>query len=285
MRWNEWFFSAAVLCLLALAASAAPGAQDRGEGKLDSAEPQGITPQEIIERFAAKEKQFKLAREQYTYRQQVTVQTLDGGTVDGEYRMVSDILFDDKGRRIEQVVFAPQSTLTRIMMTKEDLDDFRNQLPFVLTSDEIPEYSILYVGQQPEDELQTYVFDVAPKRIEKGKRYFQGRIWVDNQDFQVVKTQGITLPQIHNKRNENLFPKFTTYREQVDGLYWFPVYTRADDVLHFKDEDVHVREILKYTNYKRFGSNVKILYQGEEVEKAPGNGPPGDQGQAPAPHK
>jgi hypothetical protein len=275
MRKRRFIFCIAASFLLALAISSFAGAQDeRGEGKLDSAEPKDITPAKIIEKFAAREKQFKLARERYTYRQQVTVQTVDDGAVDGEYQMVSDILFTNKGKRMEQVVFAPQSTLTRIMMSKEDMDDIQNRLPFVLTSDEISEYSILYVGQQQEDELQTYVFDIAPKQIAKGKRYFQGRIWVDNQDFQIVKTRGITVPQIREKKNENLFPKFTTWRQQIDGQYWFPVYTKADDILHFKNEDVHIRETIKYTNYKQFGSSVKVTYQGEEVEKTPGKAQP-----------
>jgi hypothetical protein len=273
MKSASFFLRVTASFLLTLAFSSIAVAQDRGEGKLDSAEPKGITPAQIIAKFAAREKQFKLAREQYTYRQQVTVQTVDDGNVDGEYQMVSDILFNEKGKRTEQVVFAPQSTLTNISMSREDMDDIENRLPFVLTSDEVSEYSILYVGQQAEDELQTYVFDIAPKQVEKGKRYFQGRIWVDNQDFQIVKTQGITLPQIRGK-NENLFPKFTTWRQQIDGQYWFPVYTHADDTLHFKDQDVHIRETIKYTNYKRFGSKTKVLFQGEEVEKAPQQGQP-----------
>lgn len=160
------------------------------EGALDKSEPKGITTDEIIHKFAAKEKEFKIAREQYTWRQDVKVNDLDGNTVLGEYRMVTDILFDDRGRRIEQVVFAPQATLQRISMTREDIDDIEKRLPFVLTSDEIQDYNILYVGQQQQDEIHTYVFDIAPKKIDKGRRYFQGRIWVDDTDFQIVKTRG-----------------------------------------------------------------------------------------------
>jgi len=133
--------------------------------------------------------------------------------------------------------------------------------------------------------LHCYVYDVAPKQIEGKKRYFQGRIWVDDKDFQIVKTYGKTVPDITKKKgNENLFPKFTTYREQVsDGPYWFPVYTKAEDTLHFSNQDVKVREIVKYTNYKKFGANVKITYDGKEVQK-------GDQGkdakpQPPQPQK
>ena len=154
-------------------------------------------------------------------------------------------------------------------MSQGDFEDIRHRLPFVLTTDDLPEYNILYVGQQQEDELHCYVFDIAPKQIEGKKRYFQGRVWVDDHDFQIVKTYGKTVPDIRKKHGnqENLFPKFTTWRQQIDGQYWFPVYTKADDELHFKMEDVHIKEIVKYEDYKRFGANSKILYEGKEIPK------------------
>src|SRR6267378_3261294 len=244
---------------------------DQGEGPLNPAKPTGITTEEIIQRFAAKERDFKLAREHYTFRQSIKVQAMDGDTVKGEYVETFDVLTDDRGKRMENVVFAPQSSIEQggLSITREDLDDLRNKLPFVLTSDEVGDYDILYVGQQQQDELHTYVFDIAPKQIEKGRRYFQGRIWVDDHDFQIVKTNGKTVPDIRKKKDENLFPKFTTWREQIDGKYWFPTYTKADDVLHFSGMagDVHIREVVKYENYQRFGSKSKITYEGKEIPK------------------
>jgi hypothetical protein len=251
------------------------------EGALDKTAPTGITVDEIIKRFSVKEKQFKEARDQYTYRQDVKVMTLDGNTPDGSYQEVFDVTFDDKGHKVKNVVFAPQSTLQRIMMTEEDFEDIEDRLPFVLTSDDIGEYDILYVGKQKQDELSTYVFDIGPKQIIGKKRYFQGRIWVDDHDFQIVETYGKTVPDIKKKKdNENLFPKFTTWREQIDGEYWFPTYTRAEDTLEFSNGDVKIREIIKYTNYKRFGSKSRITFDGKEVQKEeqkPGDQPPADQ--------
>jgi hypothetical protein len=258
-----------VIMLLAIILPAVARAQ---QGPLDKSEPKGITVEEIIKRFAAKEKEFKTARDQYTFRQDVKVMTLDGDTPSGMYQQVFDVTFDDKGHKIKNVVYAPQSTIEKggISMSEEDFDDIENRLPFVLTSDEIGEYDILYVGQQKQDELDTYVFDVAPKQIVGKKRYFQGRIWVDNQDFQIVETYGKTVPDIRKKRGkeENLFPKFTTWRERIDGQYWFPTYTRAEDTLKFTTQDVKIREIIKYTNYKRFGAKSRITYEGQEVQKA-----------------
>ncbi|HZQ69982.1 MAG TPA: hypothetical protein VFA68_15765 [Terriglobales bacterium] len=257
LRFVHWLALVASLVIAAVAQ----------EGPLDKSEPKGITTDEIIRRFAEKEKEFALARDQYTYRQDVTVKTPEDG---GEYHEVFDVIFDDQGKRLENVVFAPQTTLNKLTMTPEDLDDIRHKLPFVLTSEEIPEYQILYVGQQQEDELHCYVFDIAPKEIVGKKRYFQGRIWVDDHDFQIVKTYGKAVPDVRKKKGqENLFPRFTTWREQIDGKYWFPTYTKADDVLHFQglSGDIRIVEIVKYTDYKRFGSKSKITYNGAEVQR------------------
>src|SRR5438046_555134 len=174
-----------IFLLVAAILTLACGAYSQ-EGQLSTAQPKGITSQQIIEKFAAKEKEFKEARDNYTFRQDVKVQTLDGDTVTGEYREVFDVTYDNQGRHLENVVFAPQNTLQDILMTPEDLQDIRHTMPFVLTSDEIGDYDILYVGQQQEDELHCYVFDIAPKKIDPKRRYFQGRIWVDDQDLQIV---------------------------------------------------------------------------------------------------
>jgi len=269
------FFKAAVVLIFALllmpAALVGQTNCDEGTGPLNPAQPQGITPQQIAEKLAAKEEVFRQARNNYVYTQDITVQELDGTTVSGEFRLVQDITYDDKGGRIENVTFAPQNSLRQLSLTREDYDDFRNKMAFIMTTSDLPHYNLLYVGQQRQDEIDTYVFDTAPRTIEKGQRYFQGRIWVDNRDFQIVKSCGKTVPetvQTKKKKNveENLSPRFVTYREQIDGQYWFPTYIRADDVLHFRTGDVHMREIIKLTNYKRFGSKTRIIYKGEAKE-------------------
>jgi hypothetical protein len=262
------FACVSLLAMLFPLALAAQTNCDAGNGPLRSAPPQAISVQELVQKFAGQEEVFKDARNHYAYTQDVTVQTLDGDTVSGEFRETTDVLYDDQGRRVEKVTYAPQNTLKGISITKEDYDDFRNRLPFVLTTQDLGQYNISYVGQQHVDEIDAYVFDVAPKKVDKdgGPRFFQGRIWVDNRDFQIVKTCGKNVPDIHKKESENLTPKFVTYREQIDGQYWFPTYTRADDDLHFRSGDVRIREIVKYTNYKRFGVKTRIIYNGQPIK-------------------
>jgi hypothetical protein len=251
---------------------------DEGAGPLDPAQPKGTTVQEIIQKFTAKEDLFHEARNNYIYTQDITVQELDGTTVTGEYRLVQDITFDNKGARVENVTFAPQSSLRQLILGRDDFEDFRRIMAFSMTTSDLPHYNVLYVGQQHVDEIETYVFDVAPKTIEKGQRYFQGRVWVDQKDPQIVKNCGKTVPETiantKKKKNveENLSPKFVTYREQIDGQYWFPTYIRAEDTLHFRMGDVQMREIIKLTNYKRFGVKTKITYKGEAKDD-PGKTP------------
>ena len=216
--------------------------------------------QRIIQEFAAKEKLFKQARDNYTYHQINKVEELGpDNEVEGVYEQEWDILFDDSGKRIERVTFAPADTLKKILITQEDLTSMRNTQPFVLTTDELPEYEVKYLGHVKVDEITAYVFSIRPKEIVKGHQYFQGVVWVDDQDLQIVKSEGKPVPELKTKKGENLFPRFTTWREQIDGKYWFPTYTMADDTLYFSSGPVHIKEILRYTDYKQFKSKVRIV--------------------------
>ena len=227
-----------------------------------------ITTEEIIRKFADKEQEFQRARENYIYRQTVRIEVLelDGRRTGEEYFMISDILFDNKGKRLEKVVRSPPSTLQRIILTPEDLHDIQNIFPFVLTTSNVEKYNLTYLGKEKIDEIDSYVFEVSPKKVEKEERYFEGKIWVDDQDLQIVKTDGKTIYVVTKKNKDARFPRFETYRNNVDGKYWFPVYTKADDVLDFPGQKVRVREVVKYENYKRFEADVKIT----NVEELPG---------------
>jgi hypothetical protein len=262
------------------AAAPDPGPQEpSGFGPLDPAQPTGITPQQIIEKFGARESAFAKARENYTFRQTVKVDTLaeDTNRIDGEYQQVTDITFNSAGKRDEHVVFAPQNTLERVMMSPADFQDIEHRLPFILTTEDLPQYDITYLGRQHIDELDTYVFSAAPKVLEKNKRYFQGKVWVDQQDFQIVLVNGKSVPDDKRKGHEDLSPPYTTYYEQVDGKYWFPTYTKAEGNLHFSggngylSQDVHLRTIVKYTDYKQFHATSRVIYNGEDItnNKAP----------------
>jgi hypothetical protein len=225
-----------------------------------------IPVEEIIKRFSQKEKAFMLARANYTYRQDVIVESLStDDRVTGRFQLTSEVGFDSTGKRTEKIIYAPQDTLKGFGMTAEDEADLKNIQPFVLTSDDIGKYKLTYTGQEKIDEIGCYVFDVEPKKIEKDQRYFQGKIWVDDRDFQIVKTYGKAVPDIKKGKEENLFPRFETYREQIDKLYWFPTYTRAVDTLNFSTGPQKIREIVKYQNYKRFGANIQLIF-GDAVD-------------------
>jgi hypothetical protein len=224
-----------------------------------SKEQPSVPVQEIIQKFAQHEGEFRRERDNFTYTQIFVFQELDDdGQPDGEYRLTSDILFTPAGKRYEKVLEAPSPSLKRISMSQQDFDDIEKVWPLVLTQEELPKYDVKYVGREQIDEVNTYVFDIAPLKMEKGQRYFEGRVWVEDKDLQIVKTHGKATGLL-KKKEDQAFPVFETFRENIEGHYWFPTYTRADDYLRFKTgQAVHIRLSVRYQNYKRFGSTIKI---------------------------
>lgn len=237
-----------LLCSLAFAQT------DCGTGSetLDTAQPEGLTPQELIRKFTAGEDKVQKIRNQYTYTQDLLVQTLDGKAVNGQFHEITQVSHDEKGRRIEKVTFSEQSTLRDIQLTSTDADDVRLFMPWILTTEEASQYNLTYAGRQHADDLDTYVFHAEPKTIEKNKRYFQGRIWVDNRDFEVVKLCGKSVPDIVPKKHKpaEIRPTFVGYRQFMDGN-WLPAYARVEDTLHVGVNSIQLREIVKFKDYKR----------------------------------
>jgi hypothetical protein len=229
-----------------------------------------VNPEDIIRKFAAKELEFQEARNNYTYRQSVKMEEVDGG---GKWEEVDDIIFTPEGKRIEKVVYAPVISLVHVSLSPEDVQDLRNVQPFVLTTPEIPLYDIQYLGKEKVDDIGCYTFSVKPKKMLSGKRYFEGEIWVDDQDLQIVKTYGKGVGVV---KGDQAFPKFETYREQIDKKYWFPTYTRANDTLHFKNGDsVPIRMTVKYQDYKKYEGRSTIKFGDVVDDSKTGATPPG----------
>jgi hypothetical protein len=222
----------------------------------------------IIQKFAAKEAEFRRARGNYTYRQTARLHELDeGGGTMGKWEEVTDIIFTPEGKRTEKVVRAPVQNLKVLTLDPGDIQDLRDVQPFVLTTEELPKYRIDYLGHEQLDEIPCYVFAVKPKKLENGQRYFQGQIWVDDKDMQIVKSYGRGVGLL-KRGADNQYPKFETYREQIDGKYWFPTYTIANDTLQFKENAQRIKLTVKYEDYKQFKTDTNIKYS-DEVKDDP----------------
>src|SRR6266481_3776683 len=226
---------------------------------------------EIVRAFTAKETHFRAALNTYAFKRDALVQTIGmGGQVTGEYHRVSYFTFNDQGERFEKINFFPMPTLTEINITAQDLEDLGGVNPFALEASKLNAYSFKYVGKEKIDELDLYVFDVGPKVAPDPKkvkeRFFQGRIWVDTQDLQIVKARGKGVPEDKN----NKYPTFETYREQIDGKYWFPTYTYSDDELTFGNGNVvRLRMLVKYTDF--------VVGRGKVTITEIGDAPPGSE--------
>ena len=269
-----------VLAALAAVLLASVGARAQ-----QAAAPAGgaVDVQRIISSFTAKEAQFRQALNNYSFKRDAVIQTLGlGGQVTGEYRRVSNFVFDDSGRLFEKITFFPMPTMSEISVTTEDLDDLGGVQPFALEASKAHLYDFTFVGKERIDELDTYVIDVKPKVLQDPKavkealkakqRFFLGRVWVDQQELQIVKSRGKGVPEDKN----NKYPVFESYREQIDGRYWFPTYVYSDDELTFgTGQIVRLRARVKYTDYQRLAGKVRIIEEGEPgvVDEADKNPP------------
>jgi hypothetical protein len=227
----------------------------------------------ILRAFTAKETEFRLALNQYSFKRDAVLQSIGmGGQVTGEYHRVSYFTFDDQGNRYEKISFFPMPSFGAV--TQEDLDDLGGIQPFALEPSKLSKYDIKYVGKEKIDELSLYVFDVTPKVIPDPKkskeRLFVGRVWVDDQDLQIVKTKGKGVPET----KINKFPVVETYREQFGGKYWFPTYSYADEELLYDGGDtLHVRMKVRYSDFAPARADVKII-EVDEVDQKKENKPP-----------
>ena len=255
--------------MLLIAAAAAPARAQQANAHVASAS--GPAPAEIdriVRAFTAKETEFRRALSEYRFKRDALVQTIGlGGQVTGEYRRTSNFVFDDAGGRYERITFAPQPTLTEVQFTNEDLEDLGGVQPFALELSKIDRYDFRYAGRERLDEIDTYVFDVAAKIVPKkvSERFFAGRVWVDERDLQIVKVRGKGVPE-----GDQRFPTFETYREQIDGKFWFPTYTSADDQLVFPSgQTVHIRMLIKLSEFARARGSSKIVDEGEIIDESP----------------
>jgi hypothetical protein len=247
-----------VLAFLLFFLSTASLVWAQGSGN-SSASPSQAEVDRIIKTFTAKETQFRKALNEYAFKRDAVLQSLGmGGQITGEYHRVSYFTFDDQGNRYEKISYFPMPSFQGV--TQEDLDDLGGIQPFALEPSKIAQYDFKYVGKEKIDELNLYVFDVAPKVMPDPKktkeRFFSGRIWVDDQDLQIVKTKGKGVPETKN----NKFPIVETYREQIDGRYWFPTYSYADEELIFDNaEPLHIRMKVRYSDFELARAKVKII--------------------------
>jgi hypothetical protein len=219
--------------------------------------PAAAQPAGLAKRVAEKEAETEAARSHYTYRQEVTVE--DGGG--GVYKEAREVIFSPSGGRSEEFVGTPTNQLKRLSLTEEDFHDIRNLQPFLLMPDTLWMYQTRPRGEETADGVSCWVLEVKPKQVLDGQRMFEGLFWIEKETLAVVKMEGVAVPQILTRNKQNLFPRFTTFRAKVDGKYWFPVHTHADDVLAFSTGAVRMRMNIRYSNYKRFGAESTIKFE------------------------
>ena len=218
--------------------------------------PPALPPEQIIEHFSQREQDFQQARAHFGYTKTIrlTEYGLDGKP-SGEFELITQTAVGSDGEVFEKVVENPPSTLHYMQLEPPDLNALMSIPAYPLTVGQLSKYDLKYVGREKVDEVDCYIFEAKPKMVERAHPYFQGVVWVDTQYLEVVKTYGSFVTDLGPYHPPTLpFSSFETYRENVDGKYWFPDYLRSDDYLHLKDHDVPVRLVIKWTDFKPLGA-------------------------------
>jgi len=214
--------------------------------------PPPVPPEQIIQRFSQREDAMLKARTGYTYRKIVRVEELDdNGQTTGKFELASQAYFGPDGKLYEQGVSHPASTMQIFNIQPEDTDILWRIPMFPLLSSQLPKYDVTYIGTEKLDELTTYMFQVHPKQVERTIALFDGVLWVDNEDFVIVKTTGKWITELGEVSSPRFpFTVFDTYRENVASKDWFPAYVRSDASVPAKQGPVHIRLTILWQDYK-----------------------------------
>lgn len=225
----------------------------------------GEPPKDLLQRIAERGSLFEVELERYTYRQTFRFFELDKrGLARGNYLEVRAVTFGPGGERTEEFLKGPVNRLDRMRLTEEDFRDLREVQPFVLTKDTLWFYKITYEGQERLDDQLCHVYRIKPRQVLEGQRLLDGRVWIDQETLQVVQAGGLPVPQYNRLENANLFPHFVTVYEPVDGKFWFPVKTFAEDTLAFPTGLQRVRYEIDFEEYKRFTAESEIRFDEED---------------------
>ena len=224
--------------------------------------PLGAQPPDLLKKIAAREAETEAERAHYLYRQTMQVEELEtNGKRNGEYREVREVIFSPSGERTEQFTGTPVNRLFRLQLTEDDFRDLREIQPLMLTPELVPRYETKFRGEETVEGRDCWVLEVKPRQIFQGERYFQGMVWALQADSSVVRMEGQAVPPVYKDGKESLFPHFITVRKQVDGRWWFPFSTAADDVMPFRTGPLRLRMKVQYENYKKFSTDSKITFE------------------------
>lgn len=265
MKRLHFFFAVLLFALPAIAQTSTIKPVDLGRGEIDR----------IVKKVTSNEAAFREALTNYVFNRSATIQTVGlGGNITGTYKRDSFLTFTSDGKRFEKITFFPVPTIQEISVTPEDLEDLGGVNPFALEPRVADQYNFNLLGKEKIDELDLYVFEVTPKVMPDPKRsaqrMFTGRIWVDDRDLMIVKSKGKAVPET----KQNKFPIVETWRENVDGKYWFPSFSSSDDELVFDSgQVVKLRVRVKYTDYRLGRTDVRVIGEDEAPAEQPSPSP------------
>ena len=205
-----------------------------------------------------------------TYIQELKPDKELGNLPSGDKYFLGRLVLDEKG--INNKVFdkrGPRSLLGRVL---DRLNNFYKmnyastgfmQLVFLNYAFDKDHYDLKFLREQFLGEVRTKVYDVIPRPRFKGP-HFVGRIWVEDQDYTIVRMNGTYEPQSRG----NYYFHFDSWRMNLQPGLWLPVYiyTEESDANYAAFRHLAMKGQTRLWGYDLKHSGVQSEYTNMRVE-------------------
>ena len=180
---------------------------------------------------------------------------LDGKVPTSDAYFLGRLLLDKKGLSQKQFEHKKKGLISRVV---DRLDNFYKmqymplgfmQLVFLNSNFDKDHYNLKFLRQQFLGEVRTLVYDVTATDLGRKKPHFVGRIWVEDQEYHIVRINGTYEPQVRAGR---FFFHFDNWRTNIQPGMWLPtyIYTEETDTKYMMTRKLSMKGQTRLWGYK-----------------------------------
>ena len=213
-------------------AAASPAAAGAPQG---ATVPGGTGVDAVIDKILAQEKVNGEAMKQYrplieTYMQELKPDSEINAVLSADHYFLGKV---DMSGGLGEKIFRKQkwskTALTKRLYEAEfHAAGFVNMMFPDYGSFDRKHYSFRYLRREFLSDIRCMVFEVSPTP-DAGDNRFHGRIWVDDQDYNIVRFNGVYGKAMFSKLSVEFFVHFDSWRANVREGVWLPVYIYSEE--------------------------------------------------------
>jgi hypothetical protein len=217
-------------------AQAAPAPATTAPAPTPSAQPQPTTMDQVVDRFIEREHGLMKALSNRTpvvetYLQNLSADPQLGPVPSEDHYFLGRMDMGESVNRKDYLKEQEQGMETRLMGGFNKLFKVQYQpmgFSWMVYADRTDfdraHYEFHYIRREFLGDVRCLVFDVTPKKG-SGKGKFLGRVWVEDQDYNIVRLNGTYVPAPRN----SYFFHMDSWRLNLIPGYWVPAYIYSEE--------------------------------------------------------